>query len=459
MTFIYVYTNDYFNYKNTRKIGSTLNPFIRLSNYLTYYQDKGKFEYLFKINYDNPYEIDEKIKSIYLKNNNTKNNGCNGGTEIYENKNIKENLLKCFSEEDIKYEELDPNEPPITKKYTNNIEKEILNSYKNEKKNKDEKIIYNKYKKLIQLVKIPEKEKILEEIYNEFGGDLIKRTTIKYIASKEDYSLYEDIYFSFLHQNIEVPINFLNQFEDLKILVEGPPKFPGPYYFVSINKPIKIPINNVHIFSVPISDYKCSLNEKGRKKYGKLSDLHFEKKSKVGTKYGHIELPEIRKSRYISSTFEFEGHNLEEIIKENINVLAPNDIVTWNKKSKYTVLEYQEGDFFSEHRDNKINRNHCGTLLILPPAINELQHTGGEFIIEDNGYDFIIPSWNNKDWKFIVFPTELKHACHKVLSGKRIVIKTELYKKNSPNNFENIPESICCDGGIDYLKEKHLCID
>lgn len=457
MSFIYVYTNDYFNYKNTRKIGSTLNPFIRLSNYLTYYQDKGSFEYLFKINYDNPYEIDKKIKSIYLKKNNTRNNGCNGGTEIYINENIKKNLLKCFLEENIKYEEIDPKEPPITRKSTDNIEKEILKNYIIEKKNKNEKIIYNKYKKLIQLIKIPEKEKILQEIYNEFGGDLIKRTTIKYIATKEDCSLYEDIYFSFLHKDIEVSINSLNQLEDLKILIEGPPEFPGPYYFVSINKPIKIPINNVHIFSVPISDYKCSLNEKGRKKYGKLSDLHFEKKSKVGTKYGHIELPEIRKSKYISSTFKFEGHNLEETIKENINFLAPNDNITWNKKSKYTVLEYNEGDFFSEHRDNKINKNHWGTLLILPPAINELQHTGGEFIIEDNGYDFIIPSWNNKGWKFIVFPTELKHACHKILSGKRIVIKTELYIKK--NNFGNIPEPICCDGGIDYLKEEKLCVD
>ena len=65
MSFIYVYTNDYFNHKNTRKIGSTVNPFIRLKNYITYYQDEGNFEYLFKLDCKNPYTIDEKIKMIH----------------------------------------------------------------------------------------------------------------------------------------------------------------------------------------------------------------------------------------------------------------------------------------------------------------------------------------------------------------------------------------------------------
>ena len=423
MSFIYVYTNEYFNYKNTRKIGSTLNPFIRLDNYLTYYQDKGKFEYLFRLDYENPNEVDEKIKNIYLSKNNTKNNGSSGGTEIYENIDIKDNILKCFSEENINYEEIDPNEPPITNKYSNNLEKELLNEYKIRMRAINKKIIYNKYK----IIGIPQKDKILEEIFKEFGGELVKRTRSKLNLVN-------------IHSKLEIYFLISSRINDN----------------ISISGQIIKPINNVNIFNVPIVDYKCSLNETGRKKYGKINDLYFEQKSRVGTKYGHIELPEIRKSKYISSIFAFVGNELEDFVMEKIKFLAPNDSVIWNKKLKYIVLEYKEGDFFSEHIDNKKNKNHCGTLLIFPPAINELQHTGGDFIIENDESDLIIPSWNNKDWKFVVFPTQLKHACHKVLSGRRIVIKTELFKKKNKSNFENISifeeKFVCCDGGINYLE-------
>ena len=433
MSFIYVYTNEYFNYKNTRKIGSTLNPFIRLNNYLTYYQDQGKFEYLFRLDYDNPYEVDEKIKNIYLYKNNTRNNGSSGGTEIYENLDIKDNILKCFSEENINYEEIDPNEPPITNKYSNNIEKELLNKYKIEMIAQNKKIIYNKYK----IIGIPKKDKILEEIFKEFGGELVKRTSSKLNLVN-------------IHSKLEIYFLISSRINDN----------------ISINGQIIKPINNVNIFNVPIVDYKCSLNETGRKKYGKINNLYFKKQSRVGTKYGHIELPEIRKSKYISSIFKFEGDELEEFVMEKIKFLAPNDLVIWNKKLKYIVLEYKEGDFFSEHIDNKKNKNHCGTLLIFPPAINEFQHTGGDFIIENDENDLIIPSWNNKDWKFVVFPTQLKHACHKVLSGRRIVIKTELFKKKNKSTFENISifdeKLVCCDGGINYLEPEpvtYKCVD
>ena len=35
------------------------------------------------------------------------------------------------------------------------------------------------------------------------------------------------------------------------------------------------PINQVRVFDVPITDYKCSLNPRGRKRYGKIEDLVF----------------------------------------------------------------------------------------------------------------------------------------------------------------------------------------
>lgn len=413
MSFIYVYTNDYFDYTNTRKIGSTLNPYIRFKSYITYYREEGSFEYLFKLNCNNPYEIEEKIKDTYLIEQNTRKCGSSGGTEIYTNIDIKEQLIKCFHQENIKYEELDPSIPPITKKYSNNTEKEFLSNYKKEKRLKGESINYNIY-----LTKIPNKNEILDEIVKEYPGDLIKRSE--------------------------------------KLINNSIP------YLIS---------DRLAIFDVPITDYKCSLNKVGRKKYGKLQDLVFSGKSKVGTKYGLINLPEIRKSRFTESLFQFNGNELEEIVLKNIQNIVSEDkrhLITWEKKLKYTVLEYREGDFFSEHKDHKSNKNHYGTLLIFPPAIDYLEHTGGEFVIETENCDVVIPSAINKKWIFIAFQTQMKHACHKILSGRRIVIKLELKLKKNYENVpdpEKIPMPVCCDGGIYYsspdetFSDEDICCD
>jgi len=465
MSFIYVYTNDYFNDKNIRKIGSTLNPYIRLSNYITYYQDKGVFEYLFKLDCDDPYKIDEKIKNVYLSQHNTRNNGSSGGTEIYNNIDIKDHIIKCFIEENLNYEELDPLEPPITKKYSNNVEKDAFTNFKREKRLKNEKIVYNKYKKkhekkidLSDLILIPitPKKQILDEIFKEFGGELIERTrnlcNVDYRFRKM-YGINTCIVsVSYKLESVsDIPINIRNKYgennwqddddDDIHVRVyvynvrDLDDELNTERYNMLFNSRYHLTTDKVSIFDVPITNYKCSLNETGRKKYGKLDDLIFTKISKVGTKYGYVDLPEIRKSKYVSSIFEFEGDELEKIVMGNIKNIVSEDkqhLVNWTQKLKYTVLKYREGDFFSEHRDHKINKNHYGTLLIFPPAINNLEHTGGEFVIETDVCDIIIPSYINKTWKFIAFQTQLKHACHKILSGRRIVIKVELlYKKNN----------------------------
>ncbi len=255
-------------------------------------------------------------------------------------------------------------------------------------------------------------EKILNEISEKYDGELIKRALGQMRFVKED-----TIYHIFCSK--------------------GNPKSTD-------NKPL----NQVKVFEVPITDYKCSVNPRGRKKYGKIDDLVFENKSKVGTKYGLLELPEIRKNKFVNSIFQFEGENIEDIVMENLEDLIENEISEWEKKSKYTVLEYKEGDFFSEHCDQQKSKRHFGTLLIFPPAIDNLAHSGGEFVIENGNWDIIVPSSNNKKWKFVVFPIGLRHACLEIKKGRRIVIKTELFKKyvSSIGNIDNI----CCDGGLKY---------
>ena len=127
-----------------------------------------------------------------------------------------------------------------------------------------------------------------------------------------------------------------------------------------------------------------------------------------------------------------------------------NDSLTrWDNKQKYDIIEYLPGGFFKEHFDKKIKKTHYGTLLIFPPAIGRLAHTGGELII-DKG-KFIFNSSTNTEWTFIAFHTYLPHECKEVLSGTRIVFKTELLM-GSPqpsvlpdlNGYDDYPD--ICDG-------------
>ena len=215
-------------------------------------------------------------------------------------------------------------------------------------------------------------------------------------------------------------------------------------------------------FSFPELNYKCSLNPKGRKRYGNLEQLLDSRPgvpSTVGLPDGSKkELPNVRLSYKYLSTVEL---NLEPILvtSQLQKLVDENCLTTWKNKQKYDVIEYLPGGFFKEHFDKKIKKTHYGTLLIFPPAVGRLAHTGGELII-DKG-KFIFNSSTNTEWTFIAFHTYLPHECKEVLSGTRIVFKTELllaYPQPSAfpdlNGYDEYPE--ICDGGIDYLTEKNL---
>ena len=215
-------------------------------------------------------------------------------------------------------------------------------------------------------------------------------------------------------------------------------------------------------FSFPELNYKCSLNPKGRKRYGNLEQLLDSRPgvpSTVGLPDGsNKELKDIRLSYKYSSTIEF---NLDPIlVTTQLQKLVNNDSLTrWDNKQKYDVIEYLPGGFFKEHFDKKIKKTHYGTLLIFPPAIGRLAHTGGELII-DKG-KFIFNSSTNTEWTFIAFHTYLPHECKEVLSGTRIVFKTELLMGCPEpsvlpdlNGYDDYPD--ICDGSINYLIEKEL---
>jgi hypothetical protein len=205
-------------------------------------------------------------------------------------------------------------------------------------------------------------------------------------------------------------------------------------------------------FKVNPLDYKSSLNIHGPRKYGKLKDLlanNKGEKSTVGTNHGRQLLPEIRDSVHYKSNIIF---NLDEkFVEDQIKKIVPKEnypYIKWfSSDHKYDVIEYLKDCFFEEHTDRRIDKLHFATLLIFPPAIDELAHTGGDLIIDD----FIFESSKNKEWIFIAFKTGLKHQIKKVLSGRRIVIKTELKYSSKLALVEDFEE----DYDFDYEDESY----
>ncbi len=193
-------------------------------------------------------------------------------------------------------------------------------------------------------------------------------------------------------------------------------------------------------FSFSDVTYKCSLNNNGagRKKYGSLQDLLATNdcvNSTVGIHDGtNVELPHIRKSKKYNSIIEFDLD--PEIVEFNLRKLVKNDKAYWTNKQKYEVIEYSKNGFFKTHSDKQIKRTHYGTLLIFPPAIGELSHTGGELILDKGRVQF--DSSKNKEFTFIAFHTNLLHECKEVLSGKRVVFKTELYSTVPVNHHSKL---------------------
>ena len=203
-------------------------------------------------------------------------------------------------------------------------------------------------------------------------------------------------------------------------------------------------------FTIPKVNYKCSLNLRGRKRYGTLNqllDTGMCISSTVGrmSDNSNIELPEFRQSYKYISTVDFDLD--PKLVKIQLQKLvSETDEVSWDKKQKYDIIKYLPGGFFKEHIDKQIKKTHYGTLLIFPPAINNLQHTGGDLII--NKGQFIFNSSTNTEWTFIAFHTNLPHECREVLSGNRIVFKKELYSIKTILHELDFYTINICDRGI-----------
>jgi hypothetical protein len=188
-------------------------------------------------------------------------------------------------------------------------------------------------------------------------------------------------------------------------------------------------------FSFPVLHCSFTLNRRGPRKWVSLDDLLNSGTgvpSTVGLP-GGVDIVEenIRRSTKFTSVVDFDIEEFDpDLVNLHLKRLVadlPDNTVMWPINEKYDILEYGSGGFFKEHQDKKHKRNHCATLLIFPPAVGKLQHTGGELILDRGRFRF--KSSLNTQWTFVAFHTELPHECLPVLTGRRIVFKTELYSK------------------------------
>jgi len=185
----------------------------------------------------------------------------------------------------------------------------------------------------------------------------------------------------------------------------------------------------VHIFTVPGLDYICSINPRGRRKYGCILELLASGTGEPctvgladGTRAGD---PDLRSSMKYTSVFHFlwaSRAELEDRVRGEIQKIIP--MAHWSADSiKYSVLVYGAGGFFKAHQDTQKTAKHCGTLLIFPPAVGPFSHTGGELVIGDTRF----ASSQATEWTFLAFTLDVLHECQPVLSGRRVVMKAEIY--------------------------------
>ena len=108
---------------------------------------------------------------------------------------------------------------------------------------------------------------------------------------------------------------------------------------------------------------------------------------------------------------------------------------------KYQLLKYEEGDFFSEHKDRKLAENHKYTCLIFFNDCKE-KLEGGNLILrdEDNLFKIVFDSSNVDIATMVIFSIDLYHEVKPVTKGTRYVFKSQLYTSSTSIEDEDVEE-------------------
>jgi len=210
-------------------------------------------------------------------------------------------------------------------------------------------------------------------------------------------------------------------------------------------------------FSVnPNETYNCNLVELKNDKI--LKHENFEK-TFAGIGSTNILDLEKRSSWTHKLKFRFKlPSELQNFLIQN-NILCYIDGVLFDN---FTMLKYEPGDFFLNHRDtdmsNYENRKHLYTCLIFCPFSkdNELLE-GGELILKhpEGLYEIKFdPSVETRQNRFVmvIFSIDMYHEVLPIIKGSRWVLKKPLFDRVfiKGRKEESEDEGELCDVGYGY---------
>jgi len=157
--------------------------------------------------------------------------------------------------------------------------------------------------------------------------------------------------------------------------------------------------------------------------------------------------------------------HLHTLPNEVLQFMEQNNILTHKDDMKYasfSLLKYEEGDFFLNHRDtnmsNEIDGTHEYTCLIFCPYGNDYTTLeGGELMLRHpNGlYEIKFdPAVETRQGRFVmvIFSIDMYHKVLPIIKGTRYVFKKPLFvNKTSTKIVETNEVDDLCDGGGDFL--------
>ena len=171
---------------------------------------------------------------------------------------------------------------------------------------------------------------------------------------------------------------------------------------------------------------------------------------------------EKRSSWTYKSTFQ-----IYTLPDEVLQFMEQNNILTHKDGTKYasfTLLKYEEGDFFLNHRDtnmsNEIDGIHEYTCLIFCPySKNYNTLEGGELILRhpDGLYEIKFDSaveTRHGHFVMVIFSIDMYHEVLPIIKGTRYVYKKPLFVKKTSKIVETIEVDELCDGGSSFFGGK-----
>jgi hypothetical protein len=146
--------------------------------------------------------------------------------------------------------------------------------------------------------------------------------------------------------------------------------------------------------------------------------------------------------------------------------MEQNNILTYKDDTKYgpfSLLKYEEGDFFLNHRDtnmsNEIDGTHEYTCLIFCPYGEDYTTLeGGELMLRhpDGLYEIKFdPAVETRHGRFVmvIFSIDMYHEVLPIVKGSRYVFKKPLFVKKPSTKIVETNEVYddLCDGGYGFL--------